>query len=228
MPTYTAILISVNNVGGTDVTIQENNGVGTVNQLLATVGNEPLLLDSVDIYSTNKSQMEQPIEFIRKELNGNERNFIQNPTLSVYQLNNTIKGIQTKDVTIDENTYINYTIQPNTNVKLTLNINKAARKYLSYTKILDIANQNNMFDVVIKEIGFREPDEIPAWDGRPTDNFRENAEILRFFPVTGEQPIIYKPVNKNSNGIGLALLLVGVSFITFIAGKGQNVYKFKN
>ncbi|MDD4970768.1 MAG: hypothetical protein PHT07_15180 [Paludibacter sp.] len=226
MATYTAILISVNNVGGTDVTLQEQNGIGTVNQLLATTGNEPLVVDSVDIFSLNTSQVQQPIEFIKRALNGDEKSLINVPPLSIYQLNNTIKGVDAKKFSIDENTYINYTIEGNTFVRLTLNINKKDREILSYTKMLDKANKSNIFNVVIKELGFREPDEIPTWDGDPSEDYRELEEI-RFFPATGEGSTEYKPTEKQGNGLGIALLLVAASLVTFIAGKGKGMYKFK-
>jgi len=226
MAIYSLTLISINNIGGTNVTLQESNGVGTVNQLLATVGNEPLIIDSVDVFSDSTSQVQQPIEFIRKSLTGNLKNVIKIPTLDRFQLNNTIKGVKTKKFPIDEDTYINYIIEANTSVKITLNINKEARKYLSYTKMLDNANKNNVFNEVIKEIGFREPDEVKAWDGRPSDDFRELEEI-RFFPADGIKPKKYIPVVKNSNGLGLAIILVAASFITFVTGKGKDIYKFK-
>jgi hypothetical protein len=226
MAIYSATVISVNNIGGTDVTLQENNGVGTVNQLLATVGNEKLIIDSVDIYSTNKSQIEQTIEFIKHGINGNEKNFVKSPILNTYQLNNTIKNVKTKKFSIDEDTTINYTILGNTNVKLTLNINKEARKVLSYTEILNKANKSSIFNQVIKEIGFRESDEIKTWDGRPTEDFRELQEI-RDFPADGVMPEKYTPASKKSNGICLAIVLVAASFITFISGKGEKIYKFK-
>jgi len=226
MAIYTATLISVNNIGGTDVTLQESNGAGTLNQLLATVGNEKLIIDSVDLFSTSVSQVQQPIEFIKKGINGNEKNIVRIPNLDVYQLNNTITGLKTKKFSIDEDTYINYVIEGNSNIRITLNINKEAREVLSYTRILDQANKSNMFNQVIREIGFREPDEIQGWDGRPSDDFRELEEI-RVLSADGIKPIKYMPANNSGNGLGLAVLLIAASFVAFTFYGGKNIYKFK-
>ena len=68
------------------------------------------------------------------------------------------------------------------------------KRLLSYMAL--IQKWNKVYNLT----ALREPDEIPAWDGRPTDNFKEFGESLRFFPVTGDQSIKYKPTYKNSNG----------------------------
>lgn len=173
MADYSAILIGTDYVGGAEsVTVSESNGAGSLNNLLATVGNEKFIIDSFQIWSDDADQLMQPIGLVQLQPDGNAKTKYIVPQKSRYQIQNVLKNVSTSNFPLDENTRISYNILPSANVKLTMNINKNIRKDNSLTKVLQQMGAKSVAPEIMHDLGFREPEEL---NEKKLKNLKENG-----------------------------------------------------
>jgi hypothetical protein len=189
MASYTAILIQANGyIGSSDITISEGNGVGTLDQLLANLGNEKYVLDYIEIWSDNKDQLMQPIGLINFSPEGNYIQEYLTPQQDVYQFANILNKIMAKSFVIDENSRITLSILANTTVKMTLYINKEIRNIASLTKQLEQEGAKGIRLELAKEIGFREPEELK--ESKLTTTEKEKQEALRIAALNRKATVL--------------------------------------
>lgn len=160
MPTYSAVLIGTGYIGNPNVTVTEGNGAGTLNQLLSSVGNEKYVIDGMDLWSDNIDQLSQPIGLVQQNINGNQCGQIVVPQKPVTSIANVLPGIKLGNYPLTEDTRINYTVLPGATVKMTVNINKQVRNDFSLTAELIKAGGHSIKPDVLRELGYREPEEI--------------------------------------------------------------------
>lgn len=218
MPSFIPILIGTSYIGGsTEVQVVESNGTGSLNQLLATVGNEKYIIDSFEIWTDNIDQLMQPIALVRLSPDGNYKNFVVIPQKSIYQFQNVLKKIETNNFPLDENTRINYNILPNANVKLTLNINKSVRKDNSLTKVLEQMGSKSIRPEIMQELGFREPEEIDELKKK-----KQTAKDKEYIQAVGKimQPRLLRDVNMTKKLIIAGLVLIAGSSVLYALTNG--------
>jgi hypothetical protein len=219
MAAYNAILIGTDYIGGSDsVKVTESNGAGTLNQLLATVGNEKYIIDSFEIWSDSPDQLMQPIGLANFPPNGNSSNRYLIPQKSRYQFQDVLKGLDTNNFPLDENTRITYNIFPNANVRLTMNINKSIRKDNSLVKGLEEAGAKNINYDILKDIGISEPEEIIE----KTKQEKQTIGESQFKNSIGKilQPQNGKIEYKAAKLIVAGLVIVAGVFALFAASNG--------
>jgi hypothetical protein len=234
MASYSAILIGTDYIGGAEnVTVTESNGSGSLNQLLATVGNEKFIIDSFEIWSDDADQLMQPIGLIQLQPDGNAKTKYVVPQKSRYQIQNVLKNVSTSNFPLDENTRISYNILPSANVKLTLNINKNIRKDNSLTKVLQQMGAKSLAPEIMQDLGFREPDEL---DEKKLNSLKKNgfSEPEEINNVEGEETAnktgtivtsqkdvttkILQPISARSLIIAGLVIIAGISITAMIGG----------
>ena len=160
MATYNAVLIGTGFIGSDNIQITEANGDGSLNQLIANVGNETYIIDSFEIWSDDIDQLHQPIGLLQVEPNGNACGHYIVPQKPLDSISNVLKDMKTNNFPIDENTRISYNVNPGATVKLTLNINKDVRNDFSFKKMLEEFGSHSIKPDVLKALGYREPEEM--------------------------------------------------------------------
>jgi hypothetical protein len=219
MPSYTPILIGTDFISSASVQVTEGNGAGTLNQLLSTVGNEKYQIASVELWSDNPVQLEEPIGLISISPNGNSSNHVVIPTKSIFQIANVIKSIDTKNFPLDENTRISYNILPNTIVKFTLNIDNTIRQDNSLVKLLEKMGAQSIAPEIMKELGYKEPEEIKKWKSADGEQFKQaTGEILQ------PQKKNYDPVKKL---IVAGLVIIAGTYMLYAISNGAATSFFK-
>jgi hypothetical protein len=219
MATFASILIGTGFIGSDTVQVTESNGAGSLNQLLASVGNEKYIIDSFEIWSDDPAQLEQPIGLIHLSPDGNFSNKLVIPTKSVNQITNVIKYIDSANFPLDENTRISYNILPNAVVRFTLNINQGARKDNSLIMQLNQMGAKSIRPEVLKDLGYREPEEMNKW---------KTASDKEFMQAVGE---ILQPQKKENVSVKkliiAGLVLIAGAYVLYAISDGAATSFYK-
>jgi hypothetical protein len=130
MAVYYSALIK-QDIIGSNTNVSTSQPSSPLKQLLNNVGNEKYVISSLNIWSDNFTQLIQPIKLIRKTIDGKEDSHTVVPSVDNYQKQSILNNISLDNFEFNEDTKFEYSLLGDTNVKLTLNFDEAARKKLS-------------------------------------------------------------------------------------------------
>jgi hypothetical protein len=226
MAVYSAVLIGTGYIGNPNVTVTEGNGAGTLNQLLSSVGNEKYVIDGMDLWSDNIDQLSQPIGLVQQNINGNQCSQLVVPQKPVTSIANVLPGVKLGNYPLTEDTRINYTVLPGATVRMTVNINKEVRNDFSLTAELIKAGGHSIKPDVLRELGYREPEEI----NEILNQKKKKAKTVNIQTCLEPEPKKQQPAPVKSDVSGKILLAgllmtAGVMFVHFKTG-GQAALTF--
>ena len=138
--------------GTTGVSVTSNQNW---NALVYALGQEKTKMNSMLIWSDNPAQLTQPIRFVNRDPNGDNKQKVITPIVDPYQVVSQINDLKTlsvdgKPFTLDGQNQVEYDILPNTNIRMVVFV---ADEHSVTTKFLKDNGIETDFSKVIQDLG---------------------------------------------------------------------------
>jgi len=99
-------------------------------EIQTSMGSIQYQIKELYLFSTNASQILQPLTQKEYNVNGNIRNIIESPVINPYQYQNSLYYIPTKEVVLNGNSNISFEILPNVTLRLIFYVKQLANAML--------------------------------------------------------------------------------------------------
>lgn len=180
MAVYIPVIVEENIVGDTPILVREDGASDGMALLLNTLAETKYLITGVTLWSSNISQLSNPVVISTVEANGNIKQKAFTPGVDNYQYQNKVL-VDTEGWELDQFTRLNYKIEPNT--VLRMSFNTFTNKDLSLSDTLDdITGEYGILEDVKDELEFNELEEFSDFYIKPVDDSMNEPEELKNIP----------------------------------------------
>jgi hypothetical protein len=180
MAIYTPVIVEENIIGDTPVLIREDSASDGMALLLNTIAQTKYVLTGIKVWSSEPSQLTNPLTISRIPADGNVKTKVFTPELDNYQYQNKIE-VNTEGFELDQFAKIDYTIEPQTVLRMTFVT--FTSKELSLAKMLDeLTGEYGVLEDVKEEMQFNEFGEVSDFYSPPIDEKYTESETLDYIP----------------------------------------------
>lgn len=199
MSVYAFSIIEINLIGNSNVVVTESGG--GMSALTQNVGNESYCLDNIKLWTNNQDQLEQPLTISKTDPNGDVNVGVETPSIDSYSFISKF-DLKMKCHPLDANFKMNYTILPNTTVKMTVGVNDkpSVTSNLSNLKILEKESGKGHLWKTIENSGIIYEQEDSDFSQKTLDQqYDEQLSEPEEQEITLSEPIDENNINFSGN-----------------------------